>query len=333
MIRLNDIPKIDLHLHIDGSVLPETAQVLAAEQDMPEKELSLEEITRRMVIQPGDNGTDFKEFELPIAVMQTERALRLVTHDLTARLANEGVVYAELRFAPQFHLKKGLSQRQVIEAVLRGADQACAEYPSIDTGIILCAMHNLTPASANRNENLETVRLAHEFIENGTRVVGIDLAGYEDDLPDYADIFALAADLGVPATCHAEFKVNNALSFGTPRIGHGYQAAWDEDVARYVKEHGITLEMCPISSIISYDLARDGRHPLKVLYDRGVKVTVNTDNLTVLGTSLDREYECCLGMGFTPEDIVRMNMNSVNAAFMTAQKKQEYLSRLESCLS
>ncbi len=218
---MKKFPKIDLHLHIDGSVSPKTALELAQEQGLPEGALSLEEVTRRMVIPEGENGTEFKEFDLPIAVMQTAGALRRVTRELVCRLAGEGVLYAELRFAPQFHTTRGLTQREVTAAALEGAEEGLREHPEIEIGLLLCAMGTLAPAEENRDANLETVRLAKEFIDAGSRVVGIDLAGYEDRLSDYADVFTLAAQLGVPATCHSEFEVPQCLPFGTPRIGHG----------------------------------------------------------------------------------------------------------------
>lgn len=322
------IPKIDLHLHIDGSLNPETVLELAREQGMPEGTLPLEEITRRMVIPKGEHGTEFKEFDLPIAVMQTASALQRVTRELVCRLAAEGVLYAELRFAPQFHLEKGLTQREVIQAVLDGAQQGMEQNPEIGIGILLCAMGTLAPAAENRAQNFETVRLAKEFIDAGTRVVGIDLAGYEEYLSDYADVFALAAKLGVPATCHSEFELAQCLPFGTPRIGHGYQVAEQEQLIQEVLARGITLEMCPVSSIISYDLPTDGRHPLRVLFERGVKVTVNTDNLTVLGTSLDREYDCCRGMGFTDDELVQMSINSARAAFLSEEKREKLVQKI-----
>ena len=294
--------------------------------------MTLEEVTRRMVIQPGDNGTDFKEFDLPLAVMQTAPALRQVTADLIARLAGEGVCYAELRFAPQLHLEKGLTQRDAIEAVLQGVADGEAACPEIAVGILLCTMGKLEPAAVNRAENLETVRLAAAFIAAGSKVVGVDLAGYEEHLADYAEVFDLARELGVPATCHSEFEVPQCLPFGTPRIGHGYQVAQRPDLAEIVKARGVTLEMCPVSSIISYDLPEDEQHPLKVLYDQGVKVTVNTDNLTVLGTSLEREYEYCRRMGFCDRDLILMNINSAEAAFLPPEEKAKLVARLRACL-
>ncbi len=96
-----------------------------------------------------------------------------------------------------------------------------------------------------------------------------------------------------------------------------------------MRGRGVTLEMCPVSSIISYDLPRDGRHPLRRLFDAGVLVTVNTDNLTVLGTDLDREYDSCREMGFTDEEILKMCFNAARASFLPPEKKQALLQRMQ----
>ena len=163
------IPKIDLHLHIDGSVYPETALALAQEQGLPEGTLSLEEITRRMVIPEGENGTEFKEFDLPIAVMQTAGALRRVTRELVCRLAKEGVLYAELRFAPQFHTTRGLTQREVIAAALEGAEEGVREHPRSRSG---CCSARWAPSPRQRKTALQTSRRCASQRSSSTRAAG-----------------------------------------------------------------------------------------------------------------------------------------------------------------
>ncbi|MBQ5324716.1 MAG: adenosine deaminase, partial [Oscillospiraceae bacterium] len=114
--------------------------------------------------------------------------------------------------------------------------------------------------------------------------------------------------------------------YGTTRIGHGYQAALIDELTEEVIRKGVTLEMCPDSSLsYEYGLAGDETHPLYVLYKKGAKVTVNTDNLTVLDTSLDFEYELCRKMGFTDEDIVKMNNFAIRACFADEATKKELL--------
>lgn len=316
--------KIDLHLHIDGSVRPQTVYELSHKYNIrPECNLSLEEITQSMVIADGEYDPDFLTFNPPLRVMQTTEGLTRITKELVQRLEQDGLIYAELRFAPQYHLNGGMSQEDAVLAAITGLEQGLAECRRLKAGLILCTMNHCDPAD-NHAENIETVHLAKKYLGKG--VVGVDMAGYEERMPEYADIFELAKELGVPATTHSEFTVADALEYGTTRIGHGYQAALKEELTQAVIEKGITLEMCPDSSLsYEYGLTGDATHPLYVLYKQGARVTVNTDNLTVLDTGLDFEYELCRRMGFTNEDIVKMNNFAIEACFADEETKKQLL--------
>ncbi|MBQ7903231.1 MAG: adenosine deaminase [Oscillospiraceae bacterium] len=316
--------KIDLHLHIDGSVRPQTVYELSCKYNIrPECNLSLEEITQSMVVADGEYDPDFLTFNPPLRVMQTAEGLTRITKELVQRLERDGLIYAELRFAPQYHLNGGMSQEDAVLAAIAGLEQGLAECKRLKAGLILCTMNHCDPAD-NHAENIETVHLAKKYLGKG--VVGVDMAGYEERMPEYADIFELAKELGIPATTHSEFTVADALEYGTTRIGHGYQAALKPELTQAVIEKGITLEMCPDSSLsYEYGLTGDATHPLYVLYKQGARVTVNTDNLTVLDTGLDFEYELCRRMGFTDEDIVKMNNFAIEACFADEETKKQLL--------
>lgn len=316
--------KIDLHLHIDGSVRPQTVYELSRKYNIrPECNLSLEEITRSMVVADGEYDPDFLTFNPPLRVMQTAEGLTRITKELVQRLERDGLIYAELRFAPQYHLNGGMSQEDAVIAAIAGLEQGLAECRRLKAGLILCTMNHCDPAD-NHAENIETVHLAKKYLGKG--VVGVDMAGYEERMPEYADIFELAKELGIPATTHSEFTVADALEYGTTRIGHGYQAALKPELTQAVIEKGVTLEMCPDSSLsYEYGLTGDATHPLYVLYKQGARVTVNTDNLTVLDTGLDFEYELCRRMGFTDEDIVKMNNFAIEACFADEETKKQLL--------
>lgn len=316
--------KIDLHLHIDGSVKPETVYELSRKYNIePECNMSLEDITKSMIIPAGEYDPDFLTFNPPLRVMQTAEGLMRATKELVERLEADGLIYAELRFAPQYHLNGGMTQEDAVVAAIDGLKQGLEKCTTLKAGLILCAMNHCDPAE-NHAENMETVRLAAKYLGKG--VVGVDLAGYEERMPEYADIFRLAKELGIPATTHSEFTVGDALKYGTTRIGHGYQAALISELTEEVIRKGVTLEMCPDSSLsYEYGLTGDETHPLYVLYKKGAKVTVNTDNLTVLDTSLDFEYELCRKMGFTDEDIVKMNNFAIRACFADEETKKALL--------
>lgn len=316
--------KIDLHLHIDGSARPETVYELARKYNIePECHRTLEEIRQSMMIPDGQYDPDFLTFEPPIRIMQYEEGLYRITKELVERLDEEGLVYAELRFAPQYHTQQGLSQKQVVEAVLSGLQDGLKHAHQLKAQMILCAMNHCDPAQ-NHVENLETVYLVKEFLHQG--VCALDLAGYEERMPEYKDLFDLAHQLNIPCTTHSEFTVKDALPYNTTRIGHGYQTALIEELTEEVIQKGITLEMCPDSSLsYEYGLSGDETHPLAVLYKKGAKVTINTDNLTVLDTSLEKEYELVRQMGLSDHDIIRMNNYAIEASFLAEEDKQRLL--------
>ena len=312
--------KIDLHLHIDGSVRPETVYELSRIYGIePECGRSLEEIRVSMTIPDGEFDPDFLTFEPPLRVMQKPEALTRITRELVERLEEEGLIYAELRFAPQYHTNGGMTQEEAVIAAIHGLEEGLAGCHTLKAGLILCAMNHCDPAS-NRAENFETLHLAKKYLGRG--VCGLDLAGYEERMPEYGELFALAHQQGIPTTTHSEFTVGEALAYGTSRIGHGYQAALIPELTEAVIKKGITLEMCPDSSLsYDYGLKGDHTHPLRVLFQQGARVTVNTDNLTVLDTNLEREYDLCRKMGFSDEDIIRMNNYAIEASFADEKTK------------
>ncbi len=316
--------KIDLHLHIDGSVSPQTVYELSRKYNIePECDLSLDEITKSMTIPEGEYDPDFLTFNPPLRVMQTREGLCRITRELVERLDRDGLIYAELRFAPQYHLNNGMTQEDAVLAAIQGLNEGLKNCNTLKANLILCAMNHCDP-SENHAENMETLRLACKYLGKG--VCGVDMAGYEERMNEYSDIFEMARDLGIPATTHSEFTVADALKYGTSRIGHGYQAALDSALTEAVISRNITLEMCPDSSLsYEYGLSCDQTHPLYVLYKKGARVTINTDNLTVLDTDLDKEYALCRKMGFTDEDIIRMNNYAIEASFADEQTKQELL--------
>ena len=329
-------PKLDLHLHLDGSVPPETLFQLAKEQGVPVPGETLAgylEYIRRCA-QCGSVNEYLKMFDLPVAVMQDGNSLTRVTRELICLLHRQNLAYAEIRFAPQLHTHKGLSQAGAVEAVLAGREQGLKECPGFNVGI-LCCMMCIGPETANWKENAETVEVTHAYLDRG--VVGLDLAGAEGIVPlkNFAPLFQRAAELGIPCTCHAGDSqgpdtVRDAMDFGARRIGHGHHIYDDPELVRRAIREGITIEVCPTSNIQCMTQPSYGQHPAKKLLDMGLNVTINTDNMTFAGVDLEAEYGHCLGeMGFTPEDLVKMSENSIRAAFLSEEKRLALLSLLD----
>ena len=329
------LPKIDLHLHLDGSVLPETAWELAREQGIPMPAEDLEGFRRFIVVTADCRSVNeyLKRFELPLQILQDAASLTRVTRELIGLLASQGLAYAEIRFAPQLHLRRGMTQRDAIEAVLQGRREGLAANPGIGIGIILCTMC-VGPQTVNMEQNLETVRLAKEYLGKG--VAAVDLAGAEGIVPlrNFAPIFDLARQLGIPFTCHAGDSqgpdtVRDALDFGTKRIGHGHHIFDGKALCARAIAEGVTLEICPTSNVQCQSQPGYAEHPAKRLFDMGMRVTINTDNMILSGIDLDTEYDHCLNeMGFAREDLVRMLVYSAEAAFLPEGEKQALISRI-----
>ncbi len=337
-------PKIDLHLHLDGSMLPESAWEMAAERGITLPADTLEAFRHFIVVTADCRSVNeyLKRFEMPLQILQDKPALERTAYELVRLLAGQGLRYAEIRFAPQLHLRKDLDQRDAVEAVLSGVKRAMADYPSIDVGVILCAMC-IGDHRINMEANLQTVREAARALSEG--VVAIDLAGAEGLTPlsGFAPVFDLAKELGVPFTCHAGDSqgpetVLDALNFGAKRIGHGHHIFEDRELCARAIRDGVTLEVCPTSNIQCSTRPSYEAHPLKKLMDMGLNCTINTDNMILSDIDLDKEYDRCIEhMGITVRDIIRCNINSVRASFMAPEKKlqliDELLMALEACES
>lgn len=328
-------PKIDLHLHLDGSMLPETAWEMAREQGVALPAPTLEEFRRFIVVSSDCRSVNeyLKRFAMPLALLQKGDALERTARELIALLAGQGLAYAEIRFAPQLHLEQKLSQQDAVQAVLRGVREGLVQNPSMDAGVILCAMC-VGPAVCNEKQNFETVRVAKEYLDKG--VAAVDLAGAEGVCPlsDFAPVFALAKELQVPFTCHAGDSqgpetVKAAMDFGSRRIGHGHHIIEDRALLARAVAEGVTLEICPTSNIQCQSQPSYEAHPLKKLINRGVSCTINTDNMILSDITLDKEYDHCIQeMGLTVGDVIRCNCNSVKAAFMKPEKKLLLLEKL-----
>lgn len=311
---------IELHLHLDGSFRPRTVWEVAKQYGLPCATETVEQM--RLAMEAPADCTDLGQylarFEAPLAVQNWAEPLTRMTRELVEDIAAEGMTYAELRFAPASCTKAGLTQAEAVEAVLLGARQGMQLCKNIRVGVILCGMRGSGPMDAN----LETVEVAKHYL--GDIVCAADLAGAEALFPtgDYEEMFALARRLGVPYTIHAgeaagPESVYAALEMGAKRIGHGIFAAQDPALVRRLAREGVTLEVCLTSNCQTKAVARMEEHPIRQLFDAGVRVTLNTDNRTVSATTLPREIVAVKrALAFTDREVATMQDYARQAAFL-----------------
>ena len=306
---------MDLHLHLDGSLPLETVRALAQRQGVALPEGDALRQSLRVSPHCASLNDYLTHFELPKALLQTPEALAQGTRELAQSLPAQGVVYAEIRFAPQLHMRGGLSQKEAVDAVALGFRES-----GLPGGLILCCMRG----ADNERENVETLRVAKRAL--GAGVLAIDLAGAEAVYPTraFTRLFDEAREAGLPYTIHAgeadgPESVRAAIELGARRIGHGVRAARDKSLTRLLAQSGIPLELCLTSNLDTLAVESIDAFPLRALLDAGVRVTLNTDNMTVSDTSMRREWQRATeAFALTEDEIQTIRQNAANAAFGVA---------------
>src|ERR1700722_8383680 len=325
-------PKVLLHDHLDGGLRPTTVLELARESHYTGLPTTDPDKLRQWFIAdtPGSDLVRYLEgFAHTVAVMQTKDHLERVAFEAALDLARDGVVYAEVRFAPEQHLEQGLTLHEVVEAVLagftRGMHDAALEGHAIIVRAILSAMRQ-----ANLSETI--AELAVEFRDRG--VCGFDIAGPEDGFPPthHLRAFHLVQREDFHMTIHAGEafglpSIWEAVQFcNAERLGHGVRIADDirevngqyhlGRLANYIRDRRIPLEVCPTSNVHTSAASSIANHPVDLLKRLRFRVTVNTDNRLMSGITLSSEFEACAtAFGWNLADMEWLTLNAAKSAF------------------
>ena len=346
-VDVRTLPKISLHDHLDGSLRPATIIELAEAEGIELPVLDAEGLGQWFADQSNSGSLVeyLKTFDLTCAVMQTREGLTRVARESVIDLANDGVIYGELRWAPEQHLTKGLSLDQVVEYVQEGIEQgiedAAAEGKTIRIGQLITAMRHA-------DRSLEIAQLAVRHRDNG--VVGFDIAGAEQGFPasKHQAAFDYLASEYFPVTIHAGEadgigSIESAIYDGRAlRLGHGVRLAEDVSIdgsdanatfvslgvlSQWVKDRGITLELSPSSNLQTGAIAAWGDdimdHPFDLLYQLGMTVTVNSDNRLQSGTSLSRElWLVADAFAYGLADLETFQQNAAASAFLPLEDRE-----------
>ncbi len=358
LAEIRAVPKVLLHDHLDGGLRPQTVLELAREtgyHDLPGD--NTEELTRRLTegAHRGHLEIYLDAFRHTVAVMQTADALRRVAAECAEDLAADGVVYAEVRFAPELHTERGLSLDEVVEAVLDGfrqgsavrggavqggavqggavqggANQAGADQAGAGRGITVYALLTAMRTAAMSREIAE---LAVRYRDQG--VVGFDIAGAEAGWPPsrHLDAFQYIKRENFHITIHAGEafglpSIWEAVQWcGTERLGHGVRIVDDIQIsgegsvrlgrlAAYVRDRRIPLEMCPTSNVQTGAAPSIAQHPIRLLRQLSFRVTVNTDNRLMSQVTLSSEFHrLAAEFGYGWSDIEWLTVNAMKSAF------------------
>ena len=345
---INALPKISLHDHLDGGLRPQTIIDLAEMigLDLPTTDAAALAEWFETQSDSGSLVEYLKTFDVTCAVMQTTDGLIRVAREFVEDLAADGVIYGEVRWAPEQHLTRGLTLDEVVDAVQEGIENGIDSVEesgrSIQIGQIITAMRHA-------DRSLEIAELAVRHRLDG--VVGFDIAGAEAGFPasNHRAAFDLLAREYFPVTVHAGEadgldSIQSALFDGRAlRLGHGVRIAADvnierEDddntfvtlgpIAQWVRDREIALELCPSSNLQTGAIAAWGDdvqdHPFDLLYQLGFKVTVNTDNRLMGNTSLTQELALLTdAFGYELEDLEKFQLNAVAASFLPLEDREE----------
>jgi adenosine deaminase len=318
-----------LHEHLDGVLRPKTVIELARSAEYDQLPTEDPEALARWFHQGANQGSlpkYLEGFAHTIAVMQTEEALERVAYEQAEDLHRDGVVYFESRFAPVFHTQRGLTHQQVVSAVLKGLERGRTDF-GVSCGLIICAMRNM-------DVSLEMAELAVDFRERG--VVGFDLAGEEGGYPPkkHVDAFHYIQRQNFNITIHAgegfgKESIWQAIQYcGAHRIGHGTRLIDDiavvdgkavklGDIAQYVLDKRIPLEICLISNVHTGAARSVSEHPFKIFYQAKFRVTLNTDNRLMSDTTMTKEFEAAADtLGLSLEDFEKITINAMKSAFL-----------------
>jgi adenosine deaminase len=326
---IQQLPKVLLHEHLDGGLRPQTVIDLATACRY-EGLLTSDAAELGQWFHRGANKGSLPEylegFAHTIAVMQTRTAIERVAFEFIEDMYNDGVVYAEARFAPTFHTQLGLTPEAVVQAALDGLHRGREHY-GVECGLIICAMRHQT-------DSLEWAEMAIDFRHRG--VVGFDLAGEEAGYPPkkHVDAFQAIQRANFRSTLHAgeAFGVASiwqALQLcGADRLGHATQLTDDMTIlngkivklgslSQHILDRRVPLEMCLSSNVHTGAVRSMSEHPFHLYYERGFRVTINTDDRLMSDTTMTKEFQIAVEQfGLKLSDLEKITMNSMKSAFL-----------------
>lgn len=328
--NLRSLPKIELHEHLDGSLRPATILELARLDGVRLPTDEPRALARLLSPGPSSLEVYLQAFAVTTSVMQTAPALRRVAREMVEDWHQDGVVYGEVRFAPELHTSRGLTMEEVVEAVLRGLEDGQRSHP-VKTGLILCTMRHAPPSVA-------TARLVKTYQNAG--VVGFDIAGAEAPFRPslHREAYDFCAEHWLATTCHAgevtgpEYIRDALLACRSLRIGHGTQLIQEwrpsgtlpgaGSLSRWILDRRIPLELCLTSNVQTRAVPDLASHPFEAFRRAGLAVTVNTDNRLVSATSLTHELELAQETWkLSVEELMDLQRTSLEAAFCSFETK------------
>ena len=320
---IKDLPKVELHVHLDCCLSFKGLSRI-------DPTISESYYKKKFI---GTSCSCLKDYircaDTALEYMQTKEQLEIVIEDLFDQLVNDNVIYAEIRFAPLLHLKKGLSSKNVVE-IVSNKTKIESEKSGIEAGLILCTLRHFSV-----DQSLQTVKLVKDF--SNKNVVGFDIAADEAGFPidNHIKSFQFARDNNIFCTAHAgealgADSITNTLKYLKPnRIGHGVRCIEDNSLIEKIKKENIHLEICVTSNMVTKVFNDLKDHPVDFLLNKGISLSINTDGRTISDTTLNKEY-VLLNKEFNwlKNKFLEVNINAMKASFSSNEVKNKIISIL-----
>ena len=324
------LPKAELHVHLDGSLRPETMIELARDARVPLPAYEPEPLRRFMLVDDAANLQDFLDrFDFTIPLLQTPEALERVAYEMVEDAARDNVRYLEVRYCPHLSQRGGMTLEAVMEAELRGLQRGERDF-GVVARVINCSLRHYDPAVS-----VEIAECSVELRHQG--VVGFDLAGGEAGRPagNHREAFSVASRGLLGITVHAgeaagaESVADAIHSCQAHRIGHGTRLFENPDLQAFVRDRRILIEANITSNVQTRAVQRASEHPVRDYFDAGLNVTLCTDGWLMVGVSLSDEYWLAhTELGFSREEIDQLILNGFGGAFLPWPERQALLERV-----
>lgn len=328
---IQELPKTELHVHLDGSLRLDTILDLAQKEKVNLPSTDRDTLFKAVAVQGRVKNLEeyIEKFKITLSVLQTPGALRRAAFELAEDCAKENVKYLEVRYSPILHNERGMTPMESIDAVLDGLLDAEREY-DIRSGVIICGIRSISPEIS-----LQLAELAVAYKYRG--VVGFDLAGAEENFPakDHVEAFYLIRNNNINVTLHAGEaygppSIQQAIHYcGANRIGHGTRLKEDGDLLNFVNDHRICLEVCLTSNIHTMSVDKIEHHPIRFYHDYGLRVTLNTDNRLISDTTLVDEFMLAhKTFNFNMLDFKDFIISGFKSAFLHHRERTQMIKRV-----
>ena len=316
-MKFKNLPKIELHIHLDCSLSYETVKRLRPDTTIDDFNNNFKASkscsSLKQYIKCADNA---------ISLMQSKESLELVMEDFFNQLIEDNVIYCEIRFAPLLHTEEGLNSREVLNIICNSMNILSKESGVI-TGLILCTLRHYS-----KEQSMETVKLVEEF--KGKGVLGFDIAADEAGYPldNHIDAFKYAVQNDINCTAHAgEAKGPESIwetidKLKVKRIGHGVKCIKDPKLVKILSENNYHLEVCVSSNIKTKTFNKIEDHPISQINKSSISMSINTDGRTISDTDLTNEYELISKkFGWSIEEFKKCNLEAIKHAFISDEIK------------